>query len=83
MSTETLAPTPDRSRWRRLTDILGARSEAAARRRAERTCRMDLAALDDHLLRDLGFTRDQIAEVARTAAQTLSPEARPRARRPR
>jgi uncharacterized protein YjiS (DUF1127 family) len=42
----------------------------------ERATRRSLAALDDHLLRDMGLRRDQIEDFAGTSARASSPEGR-------
>lgn len=74
MTIETLAIAPGRSPLRRLADGLHSLVRAASLRRSERAIRTELSALDNHLLRDMGICRDQLAGAARDAARSLPRE---------
>ena len=64
--TDLSVPFSPRARW--LADVLKRVVARHAARRMYRATVSDLVALDDHLLRDVGLTRDAIRDVAASGA---------------
>ncbi len=76
MTTQTISTKPRALPGLGLHSLLRRGLHQIAVWRMERAIRRSLAALDDHLLRDIGLRRDQIEDFAGTSARASSPEGR-------
>ncbi|WP_210529909.1 DUF1127 domain-containing protein [Rubellimicrobium arenae] len=74
--TSHIVPGSGRPSWLRLSDALRAAGQALGAARTRRAKRRKLDALSDHLLRDMGVRRDEIADGVTAASSRLGPEIR-------
>ncbi len=77
MTTQIFTAASPRSSLLRLLGAIRARHQAGIARRMERVTRSELAAFNDHMLRDIGLRRDEILDAAQAASWVIPSPGRP------